>query len=123
MQKSARFEYATLADAIAAAKDGDTVTLTADINTPETSYYIQKSLTIDLGGKTLTGSGYDGVFNIEGENAAVRIKNGKIVAVEQTALRQIHDGCLGLRCGLARLHSKISMSASRLPIRMTNRWI
>ena len=77
-------EYATLADAIAAAKDGDTVTLTADINTPETSYYIQKSLTIDLGGKTLTGSGYDGVFNIVGENAAVRIKNGKIVAVEQT---------------------------------------
>ena len=77
-------EYATLADAIAAAKDGDTVTLTADINTPETSYYIQKSLTIDLGGKTLTGSGYDGVFNIEGENAAVHIKNGKIVAVEQT---------------------------------------
>ena len=77
-------EYATLADAIAAAKDGDTVTLTADINTPKTSYYIQKSLTIDLGGKTLTGSGYDGVFNIEGENAAVLIKNGKIVAVEQT---------------------------------------
>ena len=77
-------EYATLTDAIAAAKDGDTVTLTADINTPETSYYIQKSLTIDLGGKTLTGSGYDGVFNIEGENAAVLIKNGKIVAVEQT---------------------------------------
>ena len=77
-------EYATLTDAIAAAKDGDTVTLTADINTPETSYYIQKSLTIDLGGKTLTGSGYDGVFNIEGENAAVRIRNGKIVAVEQT---------------------------------------
>ena len=76
--------YDTLADAIAAAKDGDTVTLTADINTPETSYYIQKSLTIDLAGKTLTGSGYDGVFNIEGENAAVRIKNGKIVAVEQT---------------------------------------
>ena len=77
-------EYATLAEAIAAATDGDTVTLMADINTPETSYYIQKSLTIDLGGKTLTGSGYDGVFNIEGENAAVRIKNGKIVAVEQT---------------------------------------
>ena len=77
-------EYATLAEAIAAAKDGDTVTLTADINTPETSYYIQKSLTIDLGGKTLTGSGYDGVFNIEVENAAVLIKNGKIVAVEQT---------------------------------------
>ena len=77
-------EYATLADAIAAATDGDTVTLMADINTPETSYYIQKSLTIDLAGKTLTGSGYDGVFNIEGENAAVLIKNGKIVAVEQT---------------------------------------
>ena len=77
-------KYASLTEAIKAAEGGATITLLADINTPETSYYIQKSLTIDLGGKTLTGSGYDGVFNIEGENAAVLIKNGKIVAVEQT---------------------------------------
>lgn len=77
-------KYASLTEAIKAAEGGATITLLADINTPKTSYYIQKSLTIDLGGKTLTGSGYDGVFNIEGENAAVLIKNGKIVAVEQT---------------------------------------
>ena len=75
-------KYATLADAIAAAEDGNTVTLLADINTPDTSYYIDKSLTIDLNGKTVTGSGYDGVFSITGADAEVCIKNGAVVAVE-----------------------------------------
>ena len=46
-------KYATLADAIAAASSGATVTLLADINTPDTSYYIDKRLTIDLKGKTV----------------------------------------------------------------------
>ena len=75
--------YATLAEAIAAAQDGNTVTLLADINTPDTSYYIDKRLTIDLKGKTVTGSGYDGVFSITGVGAEVCIKNGAVVAVEK----------------------------------------
>ena len=75
-------KYASLADAIAAAEDGNTVTLLADVNTPETSYTISKSLTIDLNGKTVTGSGYDGVFSITGADAEVCIKNGAVVAVE-----------------------------------------
>ena len=75
-------KYATLAEAIAAAQDGNTVTLLADINTPDTSYYIDKRLTIDLKGKTVTGSGYDGVFSITGADAEVCIKNGAVVAVE-----------------------------------------
>lgn len=77
-------EYATLEDAIAKAEAGQTVTLIADVNTPETTYVVSKDLTIDLNGKTVTGYGYDGVFQINGANANVLIKNGNVVAVEKT---------------------------------------
>ena len=76
--------YATLSEAIAAAKDGDTVKLLRDINTPDISYVISRSLTIDLNGMTVTGSGYDAVFQIDNADAKVVIKNGKVVAVEQS---------------------------------------
>ena len=80
-------KYETLADALAAAKDGDTVTLLADINTPEKTYEITKSLTIDLNGKTVTGSGYDGVFEVTGKNINVVLNatnGGKVIAVENS---------------------------------------
>jgi len=76
--------YATLSEAIAAANVGETVKLLRDINTPEISYMISKSLTIDLNGMTVTGSGYDAVFQIDNADAKVVIKNGKVVAVEQS---------------------------------------
>lgn len=77
-------EYATLEEAIAKAEAGQTVTLIADVNTPERTYVVSKNLTIDLNGKTVTGSGYDGVFQIDGADAKVLIKNGNVVAVEQS---------------------------------------
>ena len=77
-------EYATLKEAIANAVAGQTVTLIEDVNTPETTYVVSKDLTIDLNGKTVTGSGYDGVFQIDGKGANVLIKNGNVVAVEQS---------------------------------------
>ena len=77
-------KYGTLAEAIAAANAGDTVKLLRDINTPEISYMISKSLTIDLNGKTVTGDGYDAVFQINNADAKVLIKNGNIVAIENT---------------------------------------
>lgn len=77
-------QYGTLSEAIAAANAGDTVKLLRDINTPEISYMISKSLTIDLNGKTVTGDGYDAVFQIDNADAKVLIKNGNIVAVEQS---------------------------------------
>ena len=77
-------EYETLAQAIAEAGENSTVTLLADVNTPETTYVVSKNLTIDLNGKTVTGSGYDGVFQIDGADAKVLIKNGNVVAVEQS---------------------------------------
>ena len=77
-------EYATLEEAIAKAEASQTVTLIADVNTPETTYVVSKNLTIDLNGKTVTGYGYDGVFQIDGKDAKVLIKNGNVVAVEQS---------------------------------------
>ena len=77
-------EYSTLKEAIDNAEAGQTVTLIADVNTPETTYVVSKDLTIDLNGKTVTGYGYDGVFQIDGANAKVLIKNGNVVAVEKT---------------------------------------
>ena len=77
-------EYATLEEAIAKAEAGQTVTLIEDVNTPETTYVVSKNLTIDLNGKTVTGYGYDGVFQIDGKDAKVLIKNGNVVAVEQS---------------------------------------
>lgn len=80
-------KYSDIAEAIAAAKNGDTVTLLADINTPEKTYEITKSLTIDLNGKTVTGSGYDGVFEVTGKNIEVFLNatnGGKVIAVENS---------------------------------------
>ena len=80
-------KYSDIAEAIAAAKNGETVTLLADINTPEKTYEITKSLTIDLNGKTVTGSGYDGVFEVTGKNIEVFLNatnGGKVIAVENS---------------------------------------
>lgn len=79
--------YKSLAEALEAANAGDTITLLADINTPEKTYVVTKSLTIDLNGKTVTGSGYDGVFEVTGENIEVVLNatnGGKVIAVENS---------------------------------------
>ena len=51
--------YNTIAEAVEAAKPGDTIVLTSDITLTET-VTIDKSVTIDLGGNTITISGYEG---------------------------------------------------------------
>lgn len=65
--------YASLADAVAAAKAGDTVTLLAD-TTERLSISQGKVFTLDLGGNTLTGVGGQ-VLDIYGD---VTIKNGTV---------------------------------------------
>ena len=69
-------KYETLAKAIAAAKDGDTVTLLADAIE---DVVVDKNITLDLGGKTLTGkdSGY-ATLSIQ-NGATTTVKNGSIV--------------------------------------------
>ena len=69
-------KFATLAEAIAAAKDGETVKLLADATE---DVVVDKNITLDLGGKTLTGtnSGY-ATLSIQ-NGATTTVKNGSIV--------------------------------------------
>lgn len=73
--KAGETKYESLAEAVAAAKDGDTVTLLADTKEDIT---IDKSITLDLGGKTLTNTGAgEATITITGNN--VTVKNGNVI--------------------------------------------
>lgn len=75
--------YTSLDDALNAAQDGDTVTLLSDVDLGETYVTINKSITFDLGGKTLSSSktySSDGVLLVK--DATVTVKNGKVKAAE-----------------------------------------
>ena len=67
--------YTTLAEAIAAAKDGDTVKLLADVSEDVT---ISKNITLDLGGKTLTNTNA-GKATISVTGGTVTVKNGTVI--------------------------------------------
>lgn len=68
--------YVTLAAAIAAAEDGDTVQLLANSTEDVT---IRKSITLDLGGKTLTNTGV-GKATISVDNGVTAtVKNGSVI--------------------------------------------
>ena len=66
--------YSTLAEAIAAAKAGDTVTLLTDVEVSE-PITVDTAITLDLGGYTLTNS-YDGGGYSLLTRTAVTMKNG-----------------------------------------------
>ena len=75
--------YESLPAALNAAQDGDTVTLLSDVDLGETYVTIDKSITFDLGDKTLSSSkawlSY-GVLLVK--NATVTVKNGTVKAAE-----------------------------------------
>lgn len=68
-------KYATLAEAIAAAQDGQTVTLLADATE---DVVISKSITLDLGGKTLTNTNA-GKATISVQSGTVTVQNGSVI--------------------------------------------
>ena len=68
-------KYQTLTEAIAAAKDGQTVTLLADATE---DVVISKSITLDLGGKTLTNTNA-GKATISVQSGTVTVQNGSVV--------------------------------------------
>ena len=73
--------YESLPAALDAAQDGDTVTLLSDVDLGETFVTINKSITFDLGGKTLSSSKawlHDGVLVVK--DATVTVKNGTVKA-------------------------------------------
>ena len=87
--------YTSLDDALNAAQDGDTVTLLSDVDLGDTYVTIDKSITFDLGGKTLSSSktwlSY-GVLLVK--NATVTVKNGTVKAagIGSCAIRAYSSG-------------------------------
>ena len=73
---------AELDAALAAAKEGNTITLTADIDYGTAQLAITKAITLDLGGKTLTTQNAYGGMSVK-DNPT--IKNGTIVHKSNTA--------------------------------------
>lgn len=74
-------EYPTVADAIADAQQDDTIVLLRDVTENIT---INKSLTLDLGGFTLSGDGTKTVVAIAGQEIKVTVKNGTITGGKST---------------------------------------
>ena len=68
-------EYASIADALAAAQPGDTIVLLRDVTENIT---INKSLTLNLGGFTLSGDANAAVVTISGDKPQVTVKNGTV---------------------------------------------
>ena len=68
-------KYQFLTEAIGAAQDGQTVTLLADATE---DVVISKSITLDLGGKTLTNTN-GGKATISVQSGTVTVKNGNVV--------------------------------------------
>lgn len=87
-----KMSYATLASALAAAKDGETVKLLADV-TVAGQLVAEKALTLDLGGKTVTSTYAIPASLSSGEGryalltkAPVTVKNGTFAAGQARAL-------------------------------------
>ena len=68
-------EYASIADALAAAQPGDTIVLLRNVTENIT---INKSLTLNLGGFTLTGDADAAVVTISGDKPQVTVQNGTV---------------------------------------------
>ena len=74
-------EYPTVAAAIAVADDSESIVLLRDVTE---NIKINKSLTLDLGGYTLTGDGTKTVVAIAGKEIKVTVRNGTITGGKST---------------------------------------
>lgn len=75
-------EYSTLSAALAAASEGATISVVSDVTTEKV--LIDKSVTFDLGGHTVTAD--DDVFYIAEDGLTVNFKNGNIVSTKNGGL-------------------------------------
>ena len=77
-------EYASIADALAAAQPGDTIELLKDVTENIT---INKSLTLDLGKFTLSGNANAAVVTISGDKSQVIVQNGTVTGGKKSGIR------------------------------------
>ena len=91
--------YATLADAIDAATDGQTITMLTDVELDD-AVYIDKSITLDLDGKTISiSAAYPDLYAISVSSGTVTITgNGTIDAGDEIAL-YVLDGAVTIENG------------------------
>ena len=94
-------EYASIADALAEAQPGDTIELLRDVTE---NIKINKSLTLDLGGHTLSGDGKKTVVSISGKgnDIDVTVKHGTI-----TGGYEINGGGFDIQSGNIKIENCI----------------
>ena len=86
------YEVSTKAEldaALAAAKDGDTIKLLADIDCGSAGLKIEDAITLDLGGKTLTTSGRN--YSLSLHNDGIIVTNGKLVHAGTVAAIKVYS--------------------------------
>ena len=86
--------YKTLEEAIAAAVDGDTVTLLKEYATGTATLTIDKAITLDLGGNTLTTNGTYGGLSLKGGCSLVNgtlVHAGTVTAIKAWDVAEIED--------------------------------
>ena len=84
--------FTTLEKAIAAAKDGDTVKLLDDVGPITETLYINKNLTLDLGGKTLTTNAYYSF--IVYPNISFTLQNGTLKNTSGTGIAALKSSTI-----------------------------
>ena len=78
--------YKTLAEAVAAAKNGETVTLLKNAETTVELSFTNKAITLDLNGKTVSGTFTDNFSVIEaGENASLTVQDTSVAGTGKIA--------------------------------------
>ena len=78
--------YKTLAEAIAAAQNGETVTLLKDAETTVELSFTNKAITLDLNGKTVSGTFTDNFSVIEaGEDASLTVQDTSVAGTGKIA--------------------------------------
>ena len=73
--------YASLADAVAAAENGDTVLMVADVTTSETTT-VNKNLVLDLDGHTISA---DLPYNMQVYPSAINVREGATLQIENSS--------------------------------------
>ena len=78
--------YKTLAEAVAAAKNNETVTLLKNAETTVELSFTNKAITLDLNGKTVSGTFTDNFSVIEaGENASLTVQDASVAGTGKIA--------------------------------------
>ena len=116
-------EYESLADAVAAAKDGDTIKLIDDITEVGGTVFVTKQITLDLDGKTISGSienylldvSSTGDLTVTGEGKIENIvKYGSVINVDGGKLKVESGNISADTFGIRNAEGEVTISGGTL---------